>query len=391
MCSRVDDVGALTDAQLVAWLDRLERERRANEAERTRALAEIERRRTHLVDGQVSAAAWVADRHGLAPAEAARQVRVARALSQMPEVAEALSRGEVSSAAVQALVRVREDAPGAFAREGAELLGWARSLGHRELRAVLERWRDRVDAQAAGREQATRLSRRRFDAVVGVEGTVRAAGELDAENGQYLLTALGAKVDAWARTLTQDLRTPGQRRADALGEICREWLDLALRPTVAGERPHVVVTIDLETLERRVAASGGARLQDAGAITAETARRLACDADITRVIVGPASEPLEVGRRTKVVPPAIRRALVVRDGGCASRGCTARAAWCDAHHVRHWADGGETGLSNLVLLCRAHHRLIHAGAMSVELVEGRPVFRRPDGSVLERRGPPVAA
>jgi pimeloyl-ACP methyl ester carboxylesterase len=154
--------------------------------------------------------------------------------------------------------------------------------------------------------------------------------ELDPENGQLVLTALRAKVDTWARTLTEDLRTPAQRRADALGEICREWLDLADRPTLAGERPHVVVTMDLAALEDR--SGGRASLGDVGAVSSETARRLGCDASVTRVITDARSVPLEVGRTTKVVSPALRRALAVRDCGCALPGCERPPGWCDPHH-----------------------------------------------------------
>jgi hypothetical protein len=163
-------------------------------------------------------------------------------------------------------------------------------------------------------------------------------------------------------------------------------LDSTDRPQVSGERPHVTITVDLEALEGR---SGfRCELGDAGAITAETARRWACDASIARVITIGRSEPIEVGRRTPVVPASLRRAVVVRDGGCRFPGCDRPDGWCDAHHVRHWADGGPTSLSNLVLLCRPHHRLIHQ-RFGMEMVQGRPVFLRPDGSPLEDRAPPA--
>ena len=126
-------------------------------------------------------------------------------------------------------------------------------------------------------------------------------------------------------------------------------------------------------------------------LSPETVRRLACDASVARVITSGRSQPLEVGRATRVVPPSMRRALVVRDSGCAFPGCDRPASWCDAHHVVHWADGGRTDLGNLVLLCRRHHRLIHAGfsvEMTGEVTGHRPVFRRPDGTVLEGRAPP---
>jgi hypothetical protein len=109
-----------------------------------------------------------------------------------------------------------------------------------------------------------------------------------------------------------------------------------------------------------------------------------------RVVLSGRSEPLDVGRRTKVVPPSLRRAVIVRDRTCRFPGCDRPHTWCDAHHVVHWADGGPTGLPNLLLLCRPHHRLIHRpGGFRAEMHEGRPVFRRPDGSMLlEDRAPP---
>jgi hypothetical protein len=215
---------------------------------------------------------------------------------------------------------------------------------------------------------------------------VRIDGSLDPESGQTVMVALRAVQDAWARDGVADPRSAPQRRADALAELCRTWLDRSDRPQVAGERPHVVVTVDLETLERR--AGRRSELADTGPITAETARRLACDSGVSRVLTTGASEPLDVGRRTPVVPAGLRRALVIRDGGCRFPGCGRPQAWSVAHYVRHWADGGTTALSNLVLLCRPHHRAVHED-FGVEMSHGRPVFSRRDGSRLgEDRAPP---
>jgi hypothetical protein len=386
MCSPSVDVSALSDAELRMRIDTLERSVRSIEADRAACLAEIERRSLHASDGQLSTAAWLAQRHGLPQGVAAGQVRLARALEAMPTVASALRDGEISSAAADALARAHDEEPGAFAAAEVELVESARALPHRDLRIELDRWRRDVDAAAVARDEERRYDQRRFTAVV-TDGMVRTDGELDPGNGQFLVTALRAKVDTWARVSTPDERTPAQRRADALGEICREWLDLADRPTLGGERPHVVVTMDVAAL--RGHAGGGASLDDVDAISPESARGLACDAQVTRVVTDARSVPLEVGRVTKVVSPALRRALAVRDGGCRFPGCERPPGWTDAHHVKHWADGGETGLSNLVLLCRPHHRVIHRG-FGVAMVDGLPVFQRPDGTPLEDRAPPLA-
>ena len=160
------------------------------------------------------------------------------------------------------------------------------------------------------------------------------------------MTAISAVLDGSTHRGEGDRRSPAQRRADALGEVCRGWLDGSERAVVAGERPHVTVIVDMETLAGRggrTETSEGVRLGPA------TIRRLCCDASVARVVVAGRSEPLEVGRATRVVAPALRRALRVRDGGCAFPACDRPPSWCDAHHVRHWADGGETALGKVSL------------------------------------------
>ena len=141
-----------------------------------------------------------------------------------------------------------------------------------------------------------------------------------------------------------------------------------------GDRYQVVVHVDTAALRDREADS---RLADGTPLPAETARRLACDAAIVPLIER-AGKPLSVGRKTRSVPPALRRALASRDRGCRFPGCTNHRT-VDAHHIEHWADGGATSLENLVALCRHHHRLLHEGGYTVTRAGARFVFRRPDG------------
>jgi hypothetical protein len=136
--------------------------------------------------------------------------------------------------------------------------------------------------------------------------------------------------------------------------------------------------------------SSMSELDHVGPVSPETAKRIACDSSVMRVVMAGRSEPLDVGRRTPVAPPAMRRAVIVRDRHCRFPSCDRPHSWCDAHHVVHWADGGPTALPNLLLLCRRHHRLLHdRGGFRLELLDGRPVFRRDDGSMLEDRAPPM--
>lgn len=382
---RSEDIRGSSDEDLGEDLVELERASRVLEAERSRRLVEVERRGTWAIDGHLSVVSWLAARVRVGFGRASQQVKLSRALRQMPVTSEALGSGELSSEAVGLLISAREAAPEAFSQAEGMLVDAAGALPAREFRAAVAYWRQAADASAA-EERARRIYEgRHLHVSPTIEGAVRIDGDLDPESGQTVLVALRAVQDAWARDGVEDRRSALQRRADALTELCRSWLDHSDRPQVAGERPHVVVTVDLESLERRLGRR--CELEDTGPITPETARRLACDAGVSRVLMSRSSEPLDVGRKTPVVPTGMRRALVIRDGGCRFPGCGRPHAWCDAHHVEHWADGGETALENLVLLCRPHHRAVHED-FRVEMTEGQPVFSRSDGTRLEDRAPP---
>ncbi len=383
---RGEDLGVASEEELGDGLVELERASRVLEAERSRRLVEVERRGVWAADGHLSVVSWLAARLRLGFGRASRQVKLSRALRGMPATSDAFGSGEVSSEAVGMLVGAREAAPEAFSEAEHMLVDAAMALPARELRVAIAYWRQAADACGA-EERARRIYEgRHLHVSPTIEGTVRIDGSLDPESGQTVLVALHAVQDAWARDGSEDSRTAPQRRADGLTELCRAWLDRSDRPEVAGERPHVAVTVDLESLTGQIGRRS--ELEDTGPVTPGTARRLACDAGVSRVLMKGASEPLDVGRRTPVVPSGMRRALVLRDAGCRFPGCGRPQAWCDAHHVRHWADGGPTALENLVLLCRPHHRAVHEG-FGVEMNGHGPVFFRADGSVLaEDRAPP---
>jgi hypothetical protein len=322
-------------------------------------------------------------------------------------VASALSAGEISvdhaRLATSALDELAAVDPHLAACVEAPLLDAARGLDPTRLRREIAHARYAVTPEAAVSADELRHHRRRLDVASTFEGTVAVSGLLDAEGGEVLLTALAA---LWDPSGPDDERSLGQRRADALVELCRRQLDRGELPVLAGERPHLTVLIPVHALpaadvqDQVLPADGnGDDATSSGAVAAhadhaaarrqrhhggtthgtrsgrmagvetmwgavlgtDAARRLACDASLTRVVLGPDSQPLDVGRRTRLIPPAIRAALVVRDRGCAYTGCDRGPQWTDAHHIRHWADGGSTSLDNLVLLCRQHHRAVHEG------------------------------
>jgi hypothetical protein len=387
---RAETLAELPDARIEEDFAELHRACEALEGERLRRLAELDRRRTFERDGHLSAAAWLASAFCMAWGRAREAVRVARGLEDMPKTRRALDAGEVSTSAVQVLATAREADPDAFRRCEGELVQAARIHSVRELQRVAGYWRQAVEQEHRQRDEDTLFTRRRLHASPTIFGMVRVDGDLDPETGETLLSALRAIMDAEARSPDPtDDRTPAQRRADALGEVCRQWLDLAERPNVGGDRPHVTVTVDVEALAD--GPGGSAELDHIGPVRPEVARRMACDASIMRVVMAGRSEPLDVGRRTPVIPPAMRRAVIVRDRHCRFPGCDRPHTWSDAHHVVHWAEGGPTALPNLLLLCRRHHGMVHqTGGFRLELADGRPVFRRPDGSMLEGRAPPLA-
>jgi hypothetical protein len=385
---RSETLPELPDARIEEDFAELQRAVELLEVERLRRLSEIDRRRLFERDGHLSAAAWLATTFKVTWGSAREHVRVARALEEMPRTRRALDDGDLSLSAVRLLVAAREADPSAFERDEAQLVEAARIHSMNDLQRVAAYWRQAVERERSLDGDDKLRERRRLHASVSFLGMVRVDGDLDPEAGETLLTALRAVLDAESRSRPQDdLRTPAQRRADALGEICRQWLDLADRPTVGGERPHVTVTVGADALQ--YTSDSVSELDHVGPVDPETARRLACDASVMRVVMAGRSEPLDVGRRTPVVPPAIRRAVIVRDRTCRFPGCDRPHTWCDAHHVVHWADGGPTALPNLVLMCRRHHRMVHQpSGFRLELIDGRPTFKRPDGSMLEDRGPP---
>jgi hypothetical protein len=183
-------------------------------------------------------------------------------------------------------------------------------------------------------------------------GMLRLHGLLDPESGLIVGHALEALTDP-ANLDPADTRTPAQARADALVEVCQRFLQGGGK---GKKRPTgVLVTISWDTLS----AGQGIVDTEAGPIGGNTARRLCCDATVSRVLLDPESVPIEMGRATRVMPDRLRRLLELRDQRCTYPGCHIPARWCDAHHILHWAEGGATDLTNLQLLCSRHHTHAH--------------------------------
>jgi hypothetical protein len=321
-------------------------------------LGGVDRNRLFEDDGYLSTASWLRDRAGDSGGQAAQRVREARGLRRHSKVAEAFASATIDRTRVRLLLQAAEVSEELFERDEQVLVDTVASLAVKEAHRAIEYWKQAADQRAAAEDAEHLHQRRRLHVSETLGGMVRIDGELDPEGGQVLLTALDSLTDPMNLD-PDDGRTPPQRRADALVDICSDHLTHAQTPTSKTVRPHINVVVGLDAL---MGEPGGLCELDPGTvITPEAARRLLCDSTVTRIITGPNSEPLDVGRATRTVPPAMRRALNFRDQHCQWAGCDRHWRWCDAHHLQHWVDHGPTSLENLILLCRRHHRMVHEG------------------------------
>ena len=334
-------------------------------------------------NGFRSCAAWLSWRVGFAPGAAREHVRVARALGPLPRLSHALARGELSYAKVRELTRV------ATPETEERLLAVGRAGTAEHVERIVRGWR-RMDRKAEAREAERQHAGRALHVYPDEDGTVRIRGRLAPEVGALLMQALAAAREAvypknvpagtCAPGVSQEPPTMEQQQADALALLAETALHHGIDPGAPGERYQVVVHVDAAVLADADQA-GQSVLEDGARVPAGTSQRLACDA--SRVVMRHDADGrlLEVvGARTRTIPPALRRALHHRDRGCRFPGCGVRFG--QGHHIRHWAQGGPTTLSNLALLCRRHHRAVHE--------EGYQVERQPDGTSLRglrhRRG-----
>jgi hypothetical protein len=326
------------------------------EAECCRRIRLFERRRGFTEGNAVSSIGWLRLHCRMSGAAAADRVEIARRLPELPSADAAFLAGDICYQNASTIAHTVAAVGTEAARSCEEVLvESARRFNPGHFRVVARHLRHCVDATAAQEEADLEHERRRLDVSPTLDGIVYIDGRLDAEDGAIVISAL----DSLSMPIPGDNRWASQRRADALVELARRQLDSGTLPQRGGQKPHVSLTVSIETLRRELGSPGG-ELSWTGPVSAESARRLACDAAVTEVVVDAQGMPLSVGRTRRTIPPAIRRALEIRDRGCCYPGCDRPPSWTDAHHLRHWVDGGETKLSNLGLLCRPHHTAVHA-------------------------------
>ena len=318
----------------------------------------------YAADGALSVVAWLKWRCKLSGGAAAERVGIARQLEQLPKTEEAFARGDVGYQHVAMIARTAEHlGAGAVRKAESSLLQAAKTHDPGQFAGITKDFEHRIDAEGALAEANRAYERRYLHVGEAQDGLVRVDGLLDTEGGAILRAALNAHMMPGK----DDDRTPGQRRADALVEICR-------RPGKAsadgaGSRPHLIITASVDTLAG-IPGSPTARLDSGAMVPSATVQRLACDSAVTR-ITGIGEFDNEVGHASRSIPAATRRALASRDQHCVFASCDRLPVWCDGHHLVFWTRGGTTTLPNLALVCRPHHRKVHE--------EGWKLERRKDG------------
>ncbi len=335
--------------------------------------------------GLRSCAHWLNWKCGIGLNAAREKLRVAHALIDLPKISAAFSRGEISYSKVRAMTRV------ATAENEEFLLMIARHGTASHVERAVRQYRRARRCQALEAENE-RHDRRSLSWRVDEDGSFVLSGRFAPEQGERIMKAIDAameEIEAEQKNVTAetslepDMDRPlpcpvAQRRADAMERLADAFLSGEGGRVSGGDRCTLHVHTDLETL-RADGEGAESTLEHGGNVSAETSRRLGCDCGVVHWAHGEDGEPLSVGRKTRSIPPAIRRALQHRDGGCRFPGCTAHKH-VDAHHIVHWADGGETRLDNLVTLCRHHHRAVHEGGFDVRMgADGNPVFFDPRG------------
>jgi hypothetical protein len=386
-----DDLCAMGAAEL---LDRV----RELVALQNRVTAELARtvRRAELAqapehDGMKTMASWLRGHARLSNAAAGQVVRNGRALDHLPAVAAAHAAGDITAEQVAVIAPVtRPENLARAAAQGVDLAGVDAALAsvavnhsHGDLAKVVHHYLARLDQDGP---EPDPTEQRFLSFAKHPDGRVSFRGQLDAVGGEKFCAALESILQA--DRPAGDERSRTRRQADALVQLCDIHLGCGTLPLLRTVKPHVAVKVGLEDLLDPATGPGAADLGFGAVISAARARWIACDADLTRIVLDADGRPLDVGRTQRLVTPAIRTAVEHRDGHCVFAGCDAPAWWCEVHHLIEWALGGETSLDNSGLLCERHHTQVHHGFRIHRDTTGRWHTYRPDGTEIHVLRPP---
>jgi hypothetical protein len=380
-----DDLHALGSAAILDRTAELVSARNRIDAElaRTVRVAELTQAPEH--DGLKSMRSWLRGHARLSPAAIGQIIRTGRVLEHLPAVAAAFTDGAITAEQVAVIAPVASPANlAAAAGQGVDMAEVDRLLAdtaatreHAHLGQVVHHYLARLDPDGP---EPDPTEGRSLTLSKHADGSLSLRGELDAAGGEKLQAALESIVQA--DRPAGDLRTRAQQLGDALVQWADNTLATGQLPILRTVKPHVIVTIGLADLVDPATGVGAAAMGFGATISAARARWLACDGNVTRIVIGPEGQPLELGRSHRVVPPHLRRAVEQRDRHCVFAGCDAPSYWCDVHHLVHWADGGDTDLHNSGLLCERHHTKVHHGFRIERQPDGRWRTYRPDGTEI---------
>ncbi len=308
--------------------------------------------------GLYSCAHWLNFKCGIGMNAAREKVRVAHALAQLPKISAGFAKGALSYSKVRAITRIADE----FNEDYLLMIATHDTAHHVEKLVSKYRMAKRLqDAETANEQYNSREVTHYYDH----DGCLVIKARLPADQGALIVKALEMAMDenfAAADKDADEERPPiAARRADALADIAETYMNNQESSGSTADRYQVIVHVTAETSN----IEDGPDVCPKGTWTAETSRRIACDSSIVAIKEDENGEPLSIGRRSRTIPPAMRRALRLRDKGCRFPGCT-NTRFVDGHHIEHWADGGETSLKNLVMLCRHHHHLVHEGGFVCE-------------------------
>ncbi|HZA75822.1 MAG TPA: DUF222 domain-containing protein, partial [Acidimicrobiales bacterium] len=334
-------------------------------------------------DGATSMTAWLRHRAQSTSRDATLATKTARRLRQLPVTAAAYGEGRLSGGQVQAIVaNLTDRTTGLFAQHEPELVPGFGGLSVAETATRMQAWARYADAVLDDPPDTPQPQRSLHLSRI-LDGRRELRVSFDPEAGSLIETAIRLAT-------TKDLdgepeRSPARRRADALADVCRWFLDHQQHRRGGRHRPHLNVVATLDDLEGR----GQGRLIDGTILDGTTVQRLFCDAGLHRVFVAGRSSILDYGMTTRTVPANLFNALVIRDEHCRFPGCDRPPEWCEAHHVQWVTRGGPTCLENLVLECSRHHHMLHSPGWDAKLLpDATLVVTTPDGRTLQSRPPP---
>jgi hypothetical protein len=381
----VDDLPAMFGPQLLERLGELLKAQNRLAAEVARTVRQCELAAAAEFDGKKTMASWLRGHARFSGRAAAELVAVGRAMEQLPAVAAAFADGAVNAAqaaVISAVARPAQLAAAAAQHIDLDAVDQALAIvattqSHDQLVAVVRRYLEALDPDGA---EPDPTEGRRLSLIKHADGALGIRGELDAVGGEKLQAALEAILQAGRGK--GDRRTRAQQLADSLVQLADNALASGNLPICRTVKPHVVITVDGEDLADPSANTGAAVTGFGDLLSSRKARWLACDAQITRLVLSPEGLPMNMGRTQRVVPPHLRRAVEHRDGHCVFAGCIAPHYWCDVHHLLEWIFGGETSLENSALLCERHHTKVHHGFRVERDPGGRWRTWRPDGTEI---------